>query len=176
MHCASLSAAMLVSSGPDYRRIWKHLGLWLEDFTSNGAHRPKGSATPIKSKQLSLNEGTSAHSGVATPQALDAALSVVVHVPAAIGRATPEYASVETRSSQISRHHKLMPRGQNIRWTLTSALQVTPSNMTAGVFTRQAAAFYTDVSRFGSHPPTSRGLNRFHGQKNGLGGDLTICN
>src|ERR1700729_3085159 len=28
------------------------------------------------------------------------------------------------------------------------------------------------TSRGGSHPPTSRGLNRFHGHKNGPAGDL----
>ena len=105
---------MLVSSGLDYQRI---VGA-SRAYSARGftLMAPIERAAPLlKTNRYRLTMGTSAHSGVATPQALDAALSVVVYLPAWIGRATPEYASVETRSSQISRHHKLMPRWQNIR-------------------------------------------------------------
>jgi hypothetical protein len=45
----------------------------------------------LRTNRYRLTMGSSAHSGVATPQALDAALSVVVYLPAWIGRAAPEY-------------------------------------------------------------------------------------
>src|SRR6267154_5582861 len=105
---------MLVSSSLDYQRIVGASRAYLaRGFHLDGAHR--AGCPLLKTNRYRLTMGSSAHSGVATPQALDAALSVVVYLPAWIGRATPEYASVETRSSQISRHHKLMPRWQNIR-------------------------------------------------------------
>jgi hypothetical protein len=45
------------------------------------------------------------------------------------------------------------------------------SNVTLRPWLQSQTRLSGTFSRVGSHPPTSRGLNRFHGQKNGPSGD-----